>query len=72
MQKVPQHKTIDIFTKTKNHQTMITTTNHTAAKLRLIELKRQIAELDRKEETAEMLSVVTLVVGFVFIIISMI
>jgi len=51
---------------------MITTTNHTAAKLRLIELKRQIAELDRKEETAEMLSVVTLVVGFVFIIISMI
>jgi hypothetical protein len=51
---------------------MITTTNHTAAKLRRIELKKQIAELDIKEDTLDLLSEITLVLGFVFTIIAII
>jgi hypothetical protein len=51
---------------------MITTTNHTAAKLRRIELKKQIAELDIKEDTLGLLSEITLVLGFAFTIIAII
>jgi hypothetical protein len=32
---------------------MLTTTNHTAAKLRRIELRKEIAELERKERFCE-------------------
>jgi hypothetical protein len=51
---------------------MITTNHHTAAKLRRIELRKQIAELDIKEDTLGLLSEITLVLGFVFTIIAII
>lgn len=63
MQKVPQHKTINVFPKTKKRNTMLTTTRHTAAKLERIELRKKIAELEKQESFFMALIPVVLTIG---------
>jgi preprotein translocase subunit SecG len=45
---------------------------HADSQIEIIKLRKQIAELEIQEETANTLSVVTLVLGFVFTIIAII